>query len=953
MQSQFFEVSSRSRWLANQAASSASMIEKMVREELRRGDFSKMHERVTRIEELVNEHVLETARERELLLLAAVLLEGGGETRAAYRLSGKLLADKERLDHSFLSSLRRFRVRLALNRGDIKEARGEIALTERVVMETLRGLGEITETIDHDDLSHVTAATWLVSAEVSLAEGQLDQALQDLANARSCMSVSGCRIPDENVLFELLSALACVSLNDVGGAAALAHLYNSHVILRSESSVEALTSARIAATVGDMAHTIGISEAEARRWRGYGPEPDIVQHYLREGSSVPATAIVEHKLPSPNELIAALDESLIDVNTKAAVVQHSTKVSNLDLLPMAFLFEYFRLEEVTGMFDYNRKTGHLTVDWSRCDPVLLSEAADVGAISEFVLRCKSGTIYLNHGSYVDAVLESNEEQLRNMAATDVIFELFRISTAGLPGSGALQFQGGSEAVRIPEVINLRPNKLNLELTKRLDHMRWGKSDVEVDADDMDLDAAFANWESSAPSAMKVGAQREDQAKQLVNVSVGGLATLLPLLQCEDVVSLELSVVECLGSIGISQSRVEIVSSESGEKLRECGLSAEFCDTWGTCSVGPLSLVLGLGKNIRVDSAETVDVILKVAGQRLRTLPGSKVVRKFNVSGFIAEDPAMQSVLSQLREIAPLDGYESPQKMVHVLLLGQRGTGKELLARLIHEWSRRSGETFQVANLGAIAHQLAPAEIFGSKKGSFTGSIADRIGYIQKAEGGTLFLDEVDEANETTQALLKRVVQFGTYNIVGSPDESSCNVRFVGATNRGLDEDGCIKPDLKDRFWIVRIPPLRERRSDIPALAQYFAGQHNYSLPEPVLAYLADLQWPGNVRQLETVVERVCAVVKSAEEVNLAAFECAVRESGTNPVVSDCGNEFSPLAVGETLKDRQDAQDRWHINYALRLTNWHKTAAAQLLGMKRQTMQFRMKSLGMPLDKPQR
>jgi DNA-binding NtrC family response regulator len=169
----------------------------------------------------------------------------------------------------------------------------------------------------------------------------------------------------------------------------------------------------------------------------------------------------------------------------------------------------------------------------------------------------------------------------------------------------------------------------------------------------------------------------------------------------------------------------------------------------------------------------------------------------------------------------------------------------------------------------------------------------------------------------------------------------------------LDEDGCIKPDLKDRFWIVRIPPLRERRSDIPALAQYFAGQHNYSLPEPVLAYLADLQWPGNVRQLETVVERVCAVVKSSEEVNLAAFECAVRESGTNPVVSDCGNEFSPLAVGETLKDRQDAQDRWHINYALRLTNWHKTAAAQLLGMKRQTMQFRMKSLGMPLDKPQR
>jgi DNA-binding NtrC family response regulator len=766
------------------------------------------------------------------------------------------------------------------------------------------------------------------------------------------MSVSGCRIPDENVLFELLSALACVSLNDVGGAAALAHLYNSHVILRSESSVEALTSARISAAVGDMAHTIGISEAEARRWRGYGPEPDIVQHYLREGSSVPATAIVEHKLPSPNELIAALDQSLIDVTVNGALVQHSTEVSNLDVLPISFLFEYFRLEEVTGMFDYNLKTGHLKVDWSRCDPVLLREAIDVGAISEFVLRCKSGTIYLNHGSYVDAVLDSSEDHLRNMSATDVIFELFRISTAGLPGAGARQFQGGPEAIRLPEVINLRPNKFNLDLTRRLDNMRCGKSDVEVEADELDLDSAFANWESSALSDVKGGAERDNQAKQLVKVSVGGgLATLMPVLECEDVVSLELSVVECLASIGISQSRIEIVSSESGEKLRECGLSAEFCDTWGTYPVGRLSLVLGLGKKIWIDSSETVDVIMKAAAQRLRTLPGSKVIRKINVSGFIAEDPAMQSVLSQLREIAPLDGYESPQKMVHVLLLGQRGTGKELLARLIHEWSRRSGETFQVANLGAIAHQLAPAEIFGSKKGSFTGSVADRVGYIQKAEGGTLFLDEVDEANETTQALLKRVVQFGTYNIVGCPDESSCNVRFVGATNRGLDEDGCIKADLKDRFWIVRIPPLRERRSDIPALAQYFASRHNYSLPEPVLRYLAELQWPGNVRQLETVVERVCAIVKSSDEVNLAAFECAVRESGTNPVFSDLGNEFSPLAVGETLKDRQDAQDRWHISYALRLTNWHKTAAAQLLGIRRQTMHERMKSLGMSLEKP--
>lgn|GEM_PF-419443 len=960
-QSRLFEISSSSRWLANQAGSSASMIEKMVREELRCGDFSKMHQRVGRIEELVNEHVLDAGRERELLLLAALMLEGGGETRAAYRLAGKLLADKERLEHSFLSSLRRFRARLALNRGDIKEARAEVTLTERVVMETLRGLGQVTEIIDHEDLSKVTAATWLLSAEISLGETELDQALQDLANARSCVA-NGYRSPDESALFELLSALVCVSLNDSSGAAALAHLYHSHVDLRSESCVEALTSARIAAAAGDMRHVIGISEAEALRWRHYGPDPEVVQHYLREGTSgFPSTALLE-KLPSPHELIEALDQSLVDVKAMNRTVVEDgvlSKVSSVELLPISFLFTHFCLLEITGMFDYNLKTGHLVVDWSQCDEGVLREAVEVGAVSEVALRCKVGRIYLKDGSYVNAVLDSGEADLGNMSATDVIFELFRISMAGLPGAGARQFQDDPGSTGISEVINLRPNKFNLDLTKRLDHMRSGKSDNDVAEDELDLDVAFAAWESPTvqPSAVDsreevIDEDADHRDEGLVTVSVDGcLSSVAALLSCEDVVSLELGVVECLASVGLAQSRIEIVLAESGETLRECGLSQELCDVWRTYSVGTFSVVLGVGKNIRVDKAEAVDVIMQCAVQRLRTLPGRKLIGAIDSPGFIAEDPRTQSVLSQLREIAVLDGCENSQR-VSLLLSGERGTGKELLARLIHEWSGRRSETFQVVNLGAIAHQLAPAEIFGSKKGSFTGSVADRIGYVQKAEKGTLFLDELDEADESTQALLKRVVQFGTYNVVGCPDESSCNIRFVAATNRGLSEEGCIKADLRDRFWIVQIPPLRERRGDISPLAQYFAGQYGYRLPEPVLSYLTGLQWPGNVRQLQTVVERVCAVVKTADEVNLSSFESAVRESGNNPSLFNCGNQFSPLGVGETLEDRQNAHDEWHISYALNFTNWNKAAAARMLGMSRQVMSNRMKALGMSFERPQ-
>jgi DNA-binding NtrC family response regulator len=361
------------------------------------------------------------------------------------------------------------------------------------------------------------------------------------------------------------------------------------------------------------------------------------------------------------------------------------------------------------------------------------------------------------------------------------------------------------------------------------------------------------------------------------------------------------------------------------------------------------VALALRKGIRVLNPESVDVIMKVAVQRLRTLPACHLAVKINAPGFIAEDPRSQRVLSQLRDIALLDGVESADKITHVLLAGERGVGKELIAKLIHDWSRRSRETYQVINLGGISRDLAVAELFGSKKGSFTGSVADRIGYIQKAENGTLFVDELDEGSDSIQALLKRVVQFGTYNVVGSPDERSCNVRFIAASNRVLN----IKADLKDRFWIVEVPPLRERRADIAPLAQYFASQHECSLPEPVLSYLTGLQWPGNVRQLQTVVHRVCAIAKTADEVNLAAFESAVRESGNNPGASDFGtDQFPPLRVGETLKDRLNAQEQWQIQNALNFTNWNKTATARLLGISRPNLRERMKALGMSLERPQ-
>ena len=945
--SELLNLASGSRFHVSQAVSSARMVETMVKDELRRGDFSQTQGRVGRIEELVNEHLLEPEQERSLLLLAAELLEGAGDTRKAYQLTGRLLADKERLGHDFLSALRRFRARLALNAGDVASARSEVSVTERTVMETLRGFGEVEQTVDKEDLSKVSAATWLLSAEISLAEREYERSLQDLANARSCMASGVVKHIDESAMFELLSALVLVGISDGAGAPALAYLYEMHVALRNEfGAVSAAVRARIAAAAGDMGNVIGLSASEIARWRAYGPDAEVVQHYLLEGGSAPGLSDALSRLPPPSELLAAVDETLALVQV-AQVARQNVSVAEAvqpSLLPMSFLFEFFRLEEVTGMFDYNLKTGHLVVEWSDCDEGLLRSAVVAGAISELALRCKSGTIYLNKGSYVDAVLDAEDPDLLGMSVQDVIFEIFRISTAGIPGAGARQFNGGAEVARIAERVNLRPNQFNLDLTKRLDHMRSGSMENQVADEEVDLDVVFASWQTAGAVDQAVP---DGIVSARVEVPASGMTKLLAgILEATDVVSLQLRIIECLGALGLSGVRIEIELANCGEKFRECGLRAELCDVWGTYRAGPLLMIVSFRKGVEVGCREEIDVVMKAALERLRSLPGQRIVGVVESPGFVAADPLTQELLSTLRDLAPLDGVSgsSKQTFKHLLLEGERGTGKELLARLIHGWSGRAQEKFIVANLGAITKELAAAEIFGYKKGAFTGAENDHVGYVGKAERGTLFLDELDEADERMQALLKRVVEYRTYNVVGSAEELTCDVRFVATTNRVRAGEDFIKPDLRDRFTRVRVPALRMRRGDIGPLAEFFARP--YKLPETVLGYFEGFDWPGNVRQLQTVVERVCLLAKSEEELSLSAFEASVRETGPNPalVMLEEGG-LAPLEVGETYKDRMNKTSRQLLKYYLDFTGWNKTNTASLLGMTRQNLNDLIKSRG--------
>ena len=256
---------------------------------------------------------------------------------------------------------------------------------------------------------------------------------------------------------------------------------------------------------------------------------------------------------------------------------------------------------------------------------------------------------------------------------------------------------------------------------------------------------------------------------------------------------------------------------------------------------------------------------------------------FGFENIIAQSRKMRSVLDVAAQVARRDST--------VLIGGESGTGKELLAKAIHQNSLRAGKPFVSVNCGALPENLAESELFGHRKGSFTGAIADRAGKFESANEGTIFLDEIGELPLNLQVKLLRVLQEREIDKIGSPHPLKVNVRIVAASNRNLKtlvEDGLFREDLYYRLSVVTIglPPLRERREDISLLAQHFLKQlkTRYNLPGLSLATdamekLSGYDWPGNVRELQNVIERL-AVLSRSDQITAAELPPEIVHAGS-------------------------------------------------------------------------
>jgi Nif-specific regulatory protein len=358
-------------------------------------------------------------------------------------------------------------------------------------------------------------------------------------------------------------------------------------------------------------------------------------------------------------------------------------------------------------------------------------------------------------------------------------------------------------------------------------------------------------------------------------------------------------------------------------------------------------VLGHHASLAVANARLVQRLraaeekLKKENAFLKTREESRRVGKAEQE-IIGQSTAMRALFDQLTKVV--------DTRVTVLIEGETGVGKELIAAAVHYRSRRRSQLFVSQNCAAMPENLLESELFGHKKGSFTGAHEDKKGLFEIADGGTLFLDEVTEMPMSLQSKLLRVLQEGEIRAIGATAEKRVNVRIVAATNRNVEKEvkeGRFREDLYYRLSVfpIRVPPLRERREDIPLLAESFLKRYSAEVGKPAAGYsqqtmelLQAYDWPGNVRELQNEVQRLVIQIDPGAFVTPELLSPRIRQ------IEGVVDKVRPSKG--TLKEMMDQLERWLLIESLREHDNNKTAAAKSLGITREGLHKKLRGFGL-------
>lgn len=337
----------------------------------------------------------------------------------------------------------------------------------------------------------------------------------------------------------------------------------------------------------------------------------------------------------------------------------------------------------------------------------------------------------------------------------------------------------------------------------------------------------------------------------------------------------------------------------------------------------------------------VDGALKVTQEQKKSLESET-----HDSRLIGESPAMQQLRTTIQKLA--------RSQAPVYIHGESGVGKELVAREIHALGPRYDQPFVPVNCGAIPTELMESEFFGHMKGSFTGAVSDKQGLFEAAQGGTLFLDEIAELPLHMQVKLLRAIQERAIKPVGGHEEIQVDVRILSATHKSLStevEQGSFRQDLFYRINVIEleVPALRERLQDLPVLTEFMlnkiAGNYaidNISIDSAALAKLSDYAFPGNIRELENILERAATLCENAE---ISAEDIELPKQTIKETEVDNASGESSISFSQNqLEDYLENKEKQAIMAALEKTRWNKTAAAKLLGISFRQLRYRLKKL---------
>ena len=320
--------------------------------------------------------------------------------------------------------------------------------------------------------------------------------------------------------------------------------------------------------------------------------------------------------------------------------------------------------------------------------------------------------------------------------------------------------------------------------------------------------------------------------------------------------------------------------------------------------------------------------LKRENENLR----SRVETTYDFETMVGKTPAMQAVFEQIKLVAPTD--------TNVCILGESGTGKELVANAIHQHSRRSNKPFIKVNCAAISENLLESELFGHEKGAFTGALKQRQGRFELADGGTILLDEISEMSPALQSKLLRILQEQEFERVGGTETLKVDVRIVTATNANLQErisEGTFREDLFYRISVfpIQLPPLRERKDDIPLLVDHFLRNYTAKMNKSLngiashaLDLMTNYDWPGNVRQLQNVVERCCVMTPENKTIDVNHLPPELTKTDTQSAKNGDGDYQLPNATMDELEEMAIRQTLKQFN-----GNRAKTAKALNIGLK--------------------